>query len=75
MHEVIVDGSCFDEGTLGIQDEGVHVRPKPEGGHLKDDLSNHVNEANGLILRDPFRPSFLARSTMFANLSQLGLET
>lgn len=59
IQKVVMDGSCFDEGALGVGDELGHVRAKPQGEHLRNDLRNCVDEASGSIVGDPLRPFLL----------------
>lgn len=42
IHEIVVDAS-LNENTLSAGNELVHVRPKPKGKYLRDDLSNSMD--------------------------------
>lgn len=47
IHEVVVEAPRFDERTLSVEDEGGHVRAKPDSEHLRDDLGDCMDKANG----------------------------
>lgn len=61
IHEIVVDAPRFDESTLGVGDEGGHVRAKPDREHLRDDLGDRMDEANGPKVDDALRPIFLGK--------------
>ena len=48
--------SRFDEGALGIGDEGRHVRSEPSGEHLCNNLGDRMDETNRPIVCNPLCP-------------------
>ena len=56
IQKVVVDASCFDEGALGVGDEIFHMRAKSQGEHFRNDLCDHMDEANGSIVGDSLCP-------------------
>ena len=61
IHEVAMDASLFYEGALGVGDEGIHMRGKPQGEHLSNDFGNGMDEAYGPIIRDAPRAILLGQ--------------
>ena len=69
-HEVVMDTPRFDEGTLGVGDEGGHVRSKPTREHFGDELGDRMNETNRPEVNDALRPILLGKQHIFVELSQ-----
>ena len=66
-----MDASCFDEGALGVGDEIFHMRAKPQGEHLRNNLSNCMDEANGPIVSDPLRTIFLGQEHIISGVEPM----
>lgn len=58
IHEVVVNASLFDEGTLRAGDEGMHVRAKSGSEDLSNNFCNGMNEAYRSVIRDLLRALF-----------------
>jgi hypothetical protein len=58
IQEIVMDASLLYESTLSIGDKVVHMRRKPSGHHLGDQLGNRMNETNGAKIRHFLGPLF-----------------
>lgn len=74
MHEIIMDASPFDEGTLSVGDDGVHMGGEPGCKHL-DYLGYCMDEANGSKLGMSSTPSFFGKRKIFSGLRKYNLST
>jgi hypothetical protein len=60
IEEIIVNAPFLDKGTLRIGNKLVLEGTKPICNHLRHNLGNGMNQANGPVVGDPLR-SFLLR--------------
>ena len=52
IHEVVMNGSGFDESTLTARHKNIHLWTKPTGHSFGDDLWDCVNETDGPEISD-----------------------
>lgn len=64
-----MDAPSFDEGTLRMGNEGIHVMTKPTCKSFHNDLGNGMDEANGMKVSDLLCPSFLGSNKMLAEFN------
>lgn len=55
IHEIIMNTSPLDKGTLGGGNKDIHVRTEPNGEYLRNNLSDGMDEANGAVVGDALR--------------------
>jgi hypothetical protein len=58
IQKIVMDASLLYERTLSIGDKVVHMRRKPSGHHLGDQLGNRMNETNGAKIHHFLGPLF-----------------
>ena len=68
--EVVMDAARLDEGALGLRNKVIHVRGEAQRKNLSHNFGDACIRLIGLKSDISSAPSFLGRSTTFAELSQ-----
>ena len=69
IHEIVVDRSCLDEGTLITGDLAIHERLQLQCQDFCDDFGNAMNETYWPVVTNPFCTFFFGTRIMFAVFS------
>jgi hypothetical protein len=75
IHKVVMDTHLFDESTLGIGDNVVHMRCKTRCHHLGNEFCNGMNGTYGSKSKTSLAPSFLGVKAMLLEFIQCKLDT